>query len=179
MKSAWNVPNLLTVLRVALVPVFLWLLFADSFKPALAVFLLAALTDFVDGWWARTRGEITDFGRLADPIADKALTGAAWIGLSLLGLLPWVATWLILVREVSITAIRLRLADRVVVAADQGGKWKTTFQILTISLWLLLAPASGAVAVVMSALLWATVLGTILTGVRYLVVLVPALRSAK
>lgn len=166
--SFWNGPNALTILRIALVPVFIALLVIEANRWfALAVFLLAALTDLVDGWWARRSSIITDFGKLADPIADKALTGAAWLGLSWIGELPWAATALILMREVGITLWRLRVADRVVVAADRGGKWKTALQILTISLWLVFYGLSQSSDAALLALLWLTVAFTTFTGVRY------------
>ena len=164
----WNGPNALTLLRIAAVPVFAWLLAGGSSRwLVLAVFLLAAVTDLVDGWWARRSGIITDFGKLWDPIADKALTGAAWLLLSWIGELPWLATGLILVREVGITVWRLRVADRVVLAADRGGKWKTTLQMVTISLWLVGYGYSTASDIALLGLLWTTVAFTTYTGARY------------
>ena len=99
--SAWNLPNLLTVLRIALVPLVGWLLLTDNgANPAyrvgaLAVFLLALATDRVDGELARRRGQVTNFGKIADPIADKALLGMAFVGLSLLAQIPWWITCLL------------------------------------------------------------------------------------
>ena len=164
----WNGPNALTLLRIAAVPVFAVMLVGGSNRwLVLAVFLLAALTDLVDGWWARRSGIITDFGKLWDPIADKALTGTAWLLLSWGGELPWLATALILVREIGITVWRLRVVDRVVLAADRGGKWKTTLQMVTISVWLVGYGFSGATDVALLALLWLTVAFTTYTGARY------------
>lgn len=166
--SFWNGPNALTLLRIAAVPVFGALLLGGSNRwLVLAVFLLAALTDLVDGWWARRSGIITDFGKLWDPIADKALTGTAWLLLSWLGELPWLATALILVRELGITIWRLRFADRMDVAADRGGKWKTTFQMFTISFWLVGYGFSVATDWLLYGLLWSTVAFTTYTGLRY------------
>ena len=108
--SPWNIANALTVLRVLMVPVYGWLLLADGgSNPALrfwaaGVFVLATLTDRIDGEIARRRGLITNFGKVADPIADKALMGMAFVGLSLLGELPWWVTVLVLVREWGVTA---------------------------------------------------------------------------
>ncbi len=104
--SAWNIANALTVLRMVLVPVFLVTLFHDDGEDdawrvlAFVAFAVASVTDRVDGEIARKRGLVTDFGKIADPIADKALIGAALIGLSLLDELPWWVTVLVLVREV-------------------------------------------------------------------------------
>src|SRR5262249_5156022 len=104
-----NVANALTVVRILLVPVFVWFLAAGGTGwrlAALAVFCVASLTDLADGKLARSRGLVTDFGKIADPIADKALTGAALITLSALGELPAWVTGLILLREVGITVMR-------------------------------------------------------------------------
>src|SRR3712207_3954442 len=107
-----NLPNALTVLRLAAVPVFALLLLDDDgtddahrYWAGLA-FLLAIITDRYDGLIARRTGQVTEFGKLADPIADKALTGTALIGLSVLALLPWWVTLTILVREVGVTLLR-------------------------------------------------------------------------
>lgn len=176
MPSKLNGPNALTLLRIAMVPLFIWLLFAEYNRwLVLVAFLLAALTDLLDGWWAREAGLITNWGKIADPIADKALTGAAWIGLSMLGELAWLATGLILVREVGITLLRLRIADRLVVAANAGGKLKTTLQIVVISV-LLVAPtmfpllpdwADTLLGIALQLLVWITVAVTAVTGYAY------------
>jgi CDP-diacylglycerol--glycerol-3-phosphate 3-phosphatidyltransferase len=107
-----NVPNLLTGLRLVLVPVFLFFLFAGdghetvSRIVAFLVFAVAVVTDQVDGSLARKYGVVSEFGKLADPIADKMLMGAALIGLSELGDLPWWVTIVILVREIGVTLLR-------------------------------------------------------------------------
>ena len=140
--SLWNVPNVLTVFRLVLVPVFIWLMFLEASAArwwAVLVFMVAAATDQLDGHIARSRNLITDFGRLMDPIADKALTLGAFIVLSIAGLLPWWVTILIAVRELGITALRAVLLRRdIVVSANKGGKLKTLLQIFAI--WLLLIP---------------------------------------
>ncbi|WP_309230305.1 CDP-diacylglycerol--glycerol-3-phosphate 3-phosphatidyltransferase, partial [Dietzia sp. DQ12-76] len=128
-----NIANVLTVLRILLVPVFVVLFFvSDAQDPwwrvgAFVVFALAMATDYVDGYLARRLGLVTDFGKIADPIADKALMAAAMISLSLVDELFWWVTIVILVREVGITLWRLFGVDHVV-AASKGGKLKTVTQ---------------------------------------------------
>ena len=141
-----NVANILTVTRLALVPVFLLTLFAaeDSTGWRLAaalVFAVASITDHVDGTLARKFGLVTDFGKIIDPIADKALTGAALFGLSILGELPWWVTLTIAGREVAITVLRFWVIRYGVIAASFGGKAKTLAQIVAIGLFLLPLPA--------------------------------------
>ena len=141
-----NIANVLTVCRILLVPVFLAMLFVDDGHQAswrllaTAVFAIASITDHVDGSLARSRNLVTDFGKIADPIADKALTGSALIGLSLLGDLPWWVTIVILVREVGVTLLRFWVIRRGVIAASWGGKAKTLVQIIGIGLFLLPLP---------------------------------------
>lgn len=157
--STWNVPNLITILRILCVPLFLWLLLsADAAGDAAreagtaalgggahgparwwagALFIAAIATDAVDGHLARSRNLITDLGKLLDPIADKALTGGAFVGLSLLGELPWWVTIAILVRELGITLWRLAEARRIVLPAGRGGKAKTVLQAVALA-WALL-----------------------------------------
>lgn len=141
--SDWNVPNVITIVRILCVPLFLWLLLADggAHGPmrwwAGALFVAAIATDAVDGHLARSRGLITDLGKLLDPIADKAITGAAFIGLSILAELPWWMTIAILVRELGITLWRLAEARRIVLPAGRGGKAKTVLQAVALSLALL------------------------------------------
>ena len=168
--SAWNLANYLTVLRLALVPVFLVLLLARDGEhaglrlAAAAVFLIAALTDRVDGQIARSRGLITSFGKLADPIADKALIGAALVGLSLLGELWWWVTVLVLVREIGVTVLRFVVIRHGVMPAGRGGKLKTVLQTVAILLFLL--PLSGVLSVVASVVMAAAVALTVATGVE-------------
>lgn len=134
-----NIPNSLTALRLLAVPVLIWLMAIDTRDArawATVVFLLAALTDLLDGAIARKRGEITSFGKLADPIADKALIGAALIGLSLLNDLAWWITIVILVREVGVTFLRMWVIRHGVIPASRGGKAKTLAQVVAISMYL-------------------------------------------
>ena len=179
--STLNVANLLTGLRMVLVPVFLWLLLREDGREtawrlaAGAVFVVAGLTDRLDGELARRRGLVTDFGKIADPIADKALTGAALIALSVLGELPWWVTWVIIVRELGITVLRLVLVRRMVLPAGRGGKAKTAVQLLALTLYILPLPdAVHPVAVVAMAV---AVLLTVVTGIDYLIKIVRQLRA--
>ncbi len=141
--SAWNVANALTVFRLLLVPVFLAALFRHSGDDTLwrviawAVFAVASVTDRFDGELARRRNLITEFGKLADPIADKALIGAALIGLSVLDQLPWWVTVVILVREIGVTLLRFWVIRHGVIAASRGGKVKTLLQAVAIGLFVL------------------------------------------
>lgn len=132
-----NLPNALTVLRLVLVPVFVVLGLQSASWTALwaafVVFAVAAITDRFDGKLARSWGQITDFGRIADPIADKALTLCGFALLSYQGYLPWWVTILIAVRELGITAMRAFFLRRgVVVSANQAGKLKTFMQMVAL-----------------------------------------------
>lgn len=166
-----NLPNALTVLRLAIVPVFAVLLLHDDGLDdagrywATLVFGLAILTDRYDGLIARRTGQVTEFGKLADPIADKALTGTALICLSVLGLLPWWVTAVILVREVGVTLLRFWVIRHGVIAASRGGKAKTVVQSLAIALYIL--PLTGALATTRWWVMAAAVLLTVLSGLDY------------
>jgi CDP-diacylglycerol---glycerol-3-phosphate 3-phosphatidyltransferase len=166
-----NIANVLTVVRIILVPVFVVCLFAGGTGwrlAALAVFVVASVTDLLDGRLARSRGLVTDFGKIADPIADKALTGAALISLSVLGELPGWVTALILIREVGVTVLRFVVIRRGVIAASQGGKLKTLLQVAAICLYILpasLSPPAWVREVVMAV----AVVVTLVTGVDYVV----------
>jgi CDP-diacylglycerol--glycerol-3-phosphate 3-phosphatidyltransferase len=171
--SAWNIANLLTVLRIVAVPVFVAVLFADAGHTtgwriaAAVVFALAALTDRVDGQLARKYGLVTDFGKLADPIADKALIGAALIGLSVLGDLAWWITVVIGVREVGVTLLRFAVLRHGVIPAGRGGKLKTLVQ--SVGVGLLLLPLSGVVATAAQLVMLVAVALTVITGLDYVV----------
>ena len=136
--SNWNVPNALTALRIAMVPVFGWALLHDGGDSqawrwlAYGLFVVAMVTDKIDGDIARKHNLVTNFGKIADPIADKAITGMAFIGLSVIGELWWWVTILVLVREWSVTFARLSIARQVVMAARQSGKLKTMAQALAL-----------------------------------------------
>src|SRR3954449_1106942 len=166
-----NVANALTLLRLLLVPVFVVVLVAHGGHSAgwrvwaFVVFALATITDFVDGDLARSRGLVTDVGKVADPIADKALTGAALIGLSVVGDLPWWVTVVILVREIGVTALRFFVIRHGVIPSSRGGKAKTLLQNVAIGLYIL--PLTGWAATVRFWLMAAAVVITVVTGADY------------
>jgi CDP-diacylglycerol--glycerol-3-phosphate 3-phosphatidyltransferase len=169
--SAWNVANALTVLRFLLVPVFVVTLFwgtghETSWRVlAWAVFAAASITDRFDGEIARRRGLVTEFGKLADPIADKALVGAALVGLSELGELWWWVTVVVLVREVGVTLLRFWVIRHGVIPASRGGKVKTFLQTVAIGLYVL--PLSGVLHDLATAVMAAAVVVALVTGVDY------------
>jgi CDP-diacylglycerol---glycerol-3-phosphate 3-phosphatidyltransferase len=174
--SAGNVANIVTVARILLAPVFIWMLIVDAGDGGLlrwlaaALFLVAILTDAVDGFLARDRNLVTDQGKLLDPIADKVLIGGALVGLSILGELPWWVTAVILVREVGITVWRLvALRDRVIPAGILG-KVKTWVQAIAIGFALVPFPALFGewVNVVNFVLMSGAVVLTVVSGVEYL-----------
>ncbi len=166
-----NIANMLTLLRLVLVPVFLLALFAGnghetvSRIAAFVIFAVAVITDRFDGALARNYGMVTEFGTLADPIADKTLIGAALIGLSMLGDLPWWVTVVILAREVGITVLRFVVLRRGVIPASRGGKLKTLVQAVAIGLFVL--PLSGSWHVAASAVMAAAIVLTVITGADY------------
>jgi CDP-diacylglycerol--glycerol-3-phosphate 3-phosphatidyltransferase len=172
-----NIANVLTGVRLVLVPVFLVALFVDHGRSvdwrlaAFGVFAVAALTDRLDGELARRRGLVTAFGTVADPIADKALTGSALLALSILGLVPWWATAVMLGREIGITLLRFAVLRHGIIPASRGGKAKTLVQTFAIGFYLLPLPeligAETAVAWVRGSLLAAAVALTVVTGVDY------------
>lgn len=166
--SVYNIANGLTVLRILMVPAFVWLLVHDGTAwrlAAFAVFALASVTDKIDGDLARSRGLVTDFGKIADPIADKALTGAALIGLSALGELWWWVTAVILVREIGVTVLRFVVIRYGVIPASKGGKLKTLLQVVAIGLYILPGPFDP----VRWAAMGAAVAVTVVTGADYVV----------
>lgn len=165
-----NLPNALTLGRLLAVPFFALLLLLDGASDssrlmAAALFAAACLTDVVDGHLARSRGQVTDFGVMADPIADKALVGTALIGLSLAGALPWWATLVILGREVAVTAMRSALARHGMIPASRGGKLKALSQNIAVTLYLL--PLAGVAASLRLPALLVAVAATVLTGLDY------------
>ncbi|WP_372517645.1 CDP-alcohol phosphatidyltransferase family protein [Frankia tisae] len=168
--SVLNVANLLTIIRLILVPVFVVLLFAgpdsDGWRyAAFVAYAVAAVTDQVDGSIARHWHLVTDFGILVDPIADKALTGAALISLSVLGELPWPVTVAVLLREVGVTLLRLWVIRFGVIAASRGGKAKTL--LLNVAIGLYVLPLAGAAATSRAVILAAGVVVAVVTGIDY------------
>lgn len=173
--SNLNLPNALTMGRIVIVPLFAWLLWQEHGEStgyrwaALLVFLAAIFTDRLDGQIARSRNLITDFGKIADPIADKALIGTALIELSMLGMLWWWVTIVIIVREAAITLLRFIVIRRGVIAASKGGKLKTVLQATAVGLYV--APFDhyvGALGAWPAHLVMAAALVvTVVTGVDY------------
>ncbi|WP_416958040.1 CDP-diacylglycerol--glycerol-3-phosphate 3-phosphatidyltransferase [Nocardioides sp. T5] len=141
--SNFNIANVLTVLRIAMVPLFGWALLHDGGNDplwrwvAFGLFAVAMITDKIDGDLARKHNLITDFGKIADPIADKAITGMAFIGLSIVGDIWWWVTIVVLLREWSVTLLRLSVLKDVVIPAAQSGKIKTVLQAFALAglLW--------------------------------------------
>jgi CDP-diacylglycerol--glycerol-3-phosphate 3-phosphatidyltransferase len=137
--SNFNLPNALTTLRILMVPFYGWALLADGGDSVLwrcvafTIFVLAMITDKIDGDIARARNLVTNFGKIADPIADKAITGMAFVGLSIVGDVWWWVTIVVLVREWSVTLLRLSVLKHVVIAAAQSGKIKTTLQAIALA----------------------------------------------
>lgn len=179
-SQLWNLPNALTMLRLLLVPVFGYLLAVDTATSrwaAAVVFVLASLTDLADGAIARSRNLVTTFGKVADPIADKTLTGVALLGLSILGELPWWVTIVILGREIGITLARFFVIRHGVIPASRGGKAKTVTQMLAIFLYLI--PATGWLADLRWPAMLLAVALTILTGIDYIVRVVHLRRNSE
>src|SRR4051794_40779821 len=166
-----NVANALTLLRLLLVPLFAWTLLIDggdnnSWRVvAWVIFAVASFTDPIDGYLARRHGLVTEVGKVADPIADKALTGTALVGLSLLGDLPWWVTVVVLVREVGVTVLRFWVIRHGVIPASRGGKVKTFAQSFAIGLYIL--PLTGWLATARAVLMAVAVVITVVTGIDY------------
>ena len=181
--SPYNPANILTVVRIILVPVFLVLVIASDLTgtgPRIVtcvVFCVASATDFVDGWIARRWSMVTSFGKVADPIADKALTGTALVLLSAYDRLAWWVTILILVREWGVTALRFWVIRYGIIPASHGGKLKTMLQIAAIAwyLWPVPEPAD----VVGAWLMGAALIVTVVTGVDYLIQALRLRRDAR
>lgn len=171
-----NIPNMLTGLRLVLVPVFLLFLFVgdghetSSRIIAFIVFAVAVITDRLDGSLARSYDVVSEFGKLADPIADKMLIGAALIGLSMLSDLPWWVTIVILIRELGITVLRFAVIRRGVIPASRGGKLKTLVQAVAIGLFVL--PLHNLPSIWLTVAWWvmgAAIVLTVVTGLDYVI----------
>lgn len=167
-----NVPNALTVTRLFMVPVFGYLTLAIEQTETVqwmsaTVFLIAALTDLVDGVWARRYGLVTNFGKIADPIADKALIGTALVALSIQGEIAWWVTGVIIFREVAITVLRFWVIKHGVIPASRGGKIKTVSQIVAIVAFLI--PLDGWVDTIAQMSLGVALALTVTTGIDYVV----------
>ncbi len=176
-----NLANVLTLLRLVLVPIFLLALFAGDGQQiafrilAFVIFAVASITDRLDGLLARNYGMATEFGAFVDPIADKTLIGSALIGLSVLGDLPWWVTVLILTREIGVTLLRLAVIRRGVIPASWGGKLKTVVQTVAIGLFVL--PVSGPFRVAAAVVMAAAIVLTVVTGIDYVVSAVREVRQ--
>lgn len=179
----WNIANVLTMVRIAMVPAFVAVLLLDAGTlaapvaengpwrwAAAAIFAAAMITDWIDGMLARSRNLITDFGKIADPIADKLLIGAALVMLSILGELWWWVTIAILVRELGITLLRMIMLRTQVMPASRGGKLKTVLQTAGLQLMLLpLVVIAGWLADIALWIMLAAVVVTVVTGVDYVI----------
>lgn len=169
--SLWNIANLLTMLRLVLVPGFVALMLMDGgYDPvwrawAWAAFAVAMITDVFDGHLARTYNLVTDFGKIADPIADKAIMGAALICLSALGDLPWWVTGVILGRELGITLLRFVVIRYGVIPASRGGKMKTLVQGTAVGMYVL--ALTGPLATLRFWVMAVAVVLTVVTGLDY------------
>ena len=175
--SAGNLANIITVIRILIAPIVLWLMVLDAGELGLwrfvaaGLFVLAISTDGIDGAIARRRNLITNSGILLDPVADKALTGAAFIGLSWLAELPWWVVIVVLGREVLITLFRMIMIPKRVIPASRGGKAKTLSQAIALASWLtpLWVYWGDWVSVVNDWLMGLAVVLTVVTGVDYLI----------
>jgi CDP-diacylglycerol--glycerol-3-phosphate 3-phosphatidyltransferase len=171
--SVWNLANGLTAVRLVLVPVFGWLLLHEGGQDAawrlgaFVAFAVASVTDRLDGELARRRGLVTDVGKIADPIADKALIGTALVGLSLLGELWWWVTAVVMVREIGVTALRFVVIRHGVMPASRGGKVKTLLQGMAIALYLL--PQEWVPKLVPAVVMAVALVVTVVTGIDYVV----------
>ncbi|MFD9332599.1 CDP-diacylglycerol--glycerol-3-phosphate 3-phosphatidyltransferase [Streptomyces sp. NPDC060065] len=169
--SLWNIANILTMIRLVLVPGFVALMLADGgYDPAMrawawAAFAVAMITDIFDGHLARTYNLVTDFGKIADPIADKAIMGAALICLSYLGDLPWWVTGVILGRELGITLLRFVVIRYGVIPASRGGKLKTLVQGTAVGMYVL--ALTGPLASLRWWVMAVAVVLTVVTGLDY------------
>jgi CDP-diacylglycerol--glycerol-3-phosphate 3-phosphatidyltransferase len=175
-SDIWNLPNILTMLRIVLVPFFVWFLLEDNSRhgvwrwAAVVAFAVAIYTDKLDGDIARSRNLVTNFGKIADPIADKLLIGSALVLLSALGELPWWITILILVREWGITALRFFVIRYGVMPASRGGKLKTVVQ--TVAIFLYILPLNSFAPWLVSVAFWVMIVAlaiTVWTGVEYVI----------
>jgi len=175
--SAGNLANIITVIRIGFAPLVLWWLLLDDGQwgvwrwVAAAVFVLAISSDGIDGALARRRNLVTSSGILLDPVADKALTGVAFVGLALLAELPWWVVIVVLGRELGITVFRLVVAKTRIIPASRGGKAKTVSQALALTSWL--APTwlffGEWVFVFNDVLMTIAVVLTVATGLDYLI----------
>ncbi len=174
--SSGNIANIITVVRIFMAPAFIWMLLADDGELgalrifAAILFIVAIITDSVDGLLARRQNLVTDLGKILDPIADKVLIGGALVALSILGELPWWVTIVILVREIGITVFRFAVLRSRVIPASSGGKFKTILQAVAISFFLvpLQLVVGEWILWVDFALIGLALIVTVVTGIDYL-----------
>lgn len=167
-QSNWNLPNMLTSLRILFIPVFAWLVLDQRWWWAFGLFVALMITDKLDGDIARARGLITAFGKIADPIADKALMITAMVTLNIASTLPVWITVLIVARELGITLWRMWMLRRGrVVPASKGGKLKTVLQTVGIALYLCPLPTWMDIPTLVVMIIAAAV--TVVTGIQYLI----------
>ncbi|MDS2171381.1 CDP-diacylglycerol--glycerol-3-phosphate 3-phosphatidyltransferase [Nesterenkonia sp. CL21] len=190
-----NIANVLTMLRIALVPLFVWFLLLDADGgaaggieatnggwrwAAAGVFAVAMITDKIDGDLARARNLVTDFGKIADPIADKLLIGAGLVMLSILSELPWWVTIVILARELGVTVLRMVVIRYGVMPASRGGKLKTVLQSAGLQLMLLpLVVIAGWLSDVAFWIMMAALVVTVVTGIDYVFSAIRLRREAR
>jgi CDP-diacylglycerol--glycerol-3-phosphate 3-phosphatidyltransferase len=178
-----NVANGLTALRIVLIPVFVILMVASGMTQpgyrigAALAFGIASLTDFADGWMARTLNQVTSFGQVADPIADKALTGTALVLLSLYAALPWWVTIVVMVREIGVTLLRFWVIRFGVISASRGGKIKTVLLIAAITWYIW--PFADPLAAVGPWIMLVAVVVTVVTGIDYVIRAIKVRRGAR
>ena len=166
-----NLPNKLTLFRVILIPFFIALLMIPGIPAgkwiALAIFIIASLTDFLDGYIARKNNLVTNFGKFMDPIADKVLVCSAFICLVQLGIIPAWMVAIVIARELVIDGFRLVASDNgVVIAASYWGKWKTTFQMISVVLLIL---NIQALSVITAAAVWISLALTVISLLDYII----------
>ena len=173
--SELNLPNSITLIRIVALPLCAYFLFKngghDSTWRIVAwwLFFIVGMTDFIDGKLARSRGSVTELGKLLDPIADKALVGTAMIGLSILGDMPWWITVVILTREIGITIVRLMVISGGVIAANRGGKIKTMMTSFGVGFYVL--PLNDNLFIYRNLFMYLGVVVTLATGASYLLAL--------
>lgn len=167
-----NLPNFITIARIAFLPIGAFALFYnDGDDPQWQIFswwifFILGLSDILDGKLARARNSITEFGKLIDPIADKAMLGTAMISLSILGRMPWWITIVIMAREIGITIFRFAYIKKGVIPANKGGKIKTLFQSFGVGFYIL--PLSENLYLFRDSFMWAAIILTVGTGIYYI-----------
>jgi CDP-diacylglycerol--glycerol-3-phosphate 3-phosphatidyltransferase len=166
-----NLPNALTVFRILALPFCAWALFQkDGQDPtwqiiAWSSFFIVGMTDVLDGRIARKRNQISNFGIILDPIADKAFIATALVGLSILGEMPWWVTAVILIREIGVTILRFAVIKREVISANRGGKLKSLLQNFSVGFYIL--PLPTYLYLPRDILLGIAIALTVWTGIEY------------